>query len=179
MRKWTNVSFIQAYEVALSNQSGVGLLCKCAPGGEACRLFTNTSDLINNETYIITNVTTLDKFIEDHNISRTIDLLKIDAEGFDPLVIQGADGVLNRHQVRLFLFEYHGVGMWSATSLQEVVTNLDKKGYMCYQLGQTGIFRLTRCWSSRFEKRTWSNVICVSRRESKIIFQIEKLLIKF
>ncbi|UJR18213.1 hypothetical protein I4U23_005114 [Adineta vaga] len=33
-----NVSFISTYELALSNQTGSGLLVKCPPGDEACGL---------------------------------------------------------------------------------------------------------------------------------------------
>ncbi|UJR18068.1 hypothetical protein I4U23_004968 [Adineta vaga] len=177
VRKWMNVSFISTYELALSNQTGSGLLAKCPSGGETCGLsMTNDSNTRNNA--IATAITTLDNFIKENGIFRKIDVLKIDAEGFDPLIIQGAENILNQHQVKILLFEYHGIGMWSQTSLFQVITNLDKKGYICYQLGKTGLFQLTSCWSSKFEKKVWSNVLCLSRRESKLMVYIEKLLIK-
>ncbi|CAF1104882.1 unnamed protein product [Adineta steineri] len=177
VHQWMNISFLHLYDLAISNETGTGLLMKCHPGGEACGLNAK-SDKKNLSTHIQANLITLDKFIEDHKIYRKIDLLKVDTEGFDPLVIQGANTLLTRHQIRLFIFEYHTVGMWSKTSLQYVITYLDNKGYLCYQIGKTGIFRLTGCWSTFFETRFWSNVLCISRRESRLIKFIEMLLIK-
>ncbi|CAF3281212.1 unnamed protein product, partial [Rotaria sp. Silwood2] len=93
--------------------------------------------------------------------------------------IQGAENILNRHQVRLFIFEYHGIEAWVTTTLYQMVFDLDRKNYVCYQIGQSGLLRLTGCWSSVFEIKYWSNVLCISRREHRLISFIEKLLIKF
>ena len=48
--------------------------------------------------------TTIDDFFVAHNLSR-VDHLKIDAEGWDPLVLQGARRVLQAARVRLVEFE--------------------------------------------------------------------------
>ncbi|CAF1010679.1 unnamed protein product [Rotaria sp. Silwood1] len=177
IKQWMNASFMYIYQTALGNQTAIGSLQKCPPGGEVCGLETNAN--ITSENYIATKVTTLDKFLEEQNITEKIDLLKIDTEVFDPLVIQGAKDSLNRHQVRLFIFEYHGIGMWPTTTLYQVVMDLERKDYVCYKIGQTGILRVTGCWSSVFEIKTWSNVLCISRREPRLISFIEKLLIPF
>ena len=172
------MSSLYTYDLALSNQTGFSFLEQCHAGAESCQL-TKDVDLKNtNKKVVKVNFTTLDRIVEQYNIFRKIDVLKIDTEGFDPLVIQGAENILNRHQIRLFVFEYHGVGMWQTTTLHEVIVNLDRKNYLCYQLGETGIFRLTGCWSSHFEIKWWSNVLCVSKYERRLISFIEKLLIK-
>lgn len=176
MKRWMNTPFLHVHKVALSNQSEILSLRKCPTGFEQCSLQT-TSNLSNTKYYTKTIVTTLDKFVDEKNISQKIDLLKIDTEGFDPLVIQGAENILNRHQVRVFLFEYHGINIWRTTTLYHVINDLDRKGYLCYKIGQTGIFRLTGCWSSSFEIKYWSNVLCISRHEPRLISFVEELLI--
>ncbi|CAF3538156.1 unnamed protein product [Rotaria socialis] len=153
MKRWMNSSFLHIHKVALSNQSEIRALRKCPAEFEQCALPT-TSNLNERNTY-----------------------QKIETEGFDPLVIQGAENILNRHQVRLFLFEYHGIHMWRTTTLYHVINDLGHKGYLCYRIGQTGIFRLTGCWSSSFEIKRWSNVLCISRHEPRLISFVEELLI--
>ncbi|CAF4257378.1 unnamed protein product, partial [Rotaria sp. Silwood2] len=136
VKTWMNASFLYTYQLALGNQSGIGALRKCPPGAEVCGLETKANP--NSENYVATKVTTLDKFVEEQNITEKIDLLKLDTKGFDPLVIQGAENILNRHQVRLFIFEYNGIEAWVTTTLYQMVFDLDRKNYVCYQIGQSG-----------------------------------------
>jgi FkbM family methyltransferase len=175
-RQWMNLSTFHTHQLALSNATSTGLLRKCPVGVEVCGL-ASKSDLESNK-FLEVQTITLDQFVKQNRITRQIDLLKIDTEGFDPLVLQGADTVLRRHQVRLLLFEYHGIGMWQTIRLQQVVTDLDERGYICYQIGRTGLFRLTGCWSEMFEMKRWSNVLCLSKHESRLRIFIEELLIK-
>ena len=175
-QQWMNLSSVYAHHLALSNETRPILLTKCPVGVEFCGLASKSD--IDSKNFVEVQTTTLDKLVELYKITRQIDLLKIDTEGFDPLVLHGADAILRRHQVRLLLFEYHGVGQWRTTSLFQVITDLDEKGYICYQIGRTGLFRLTGCWSSKFETKSWSNVLCLSKHESRLRVFIEELLIK-
>jgi FkbM family methyltransferase len=179
VRQWTNVSSLYTYNLALSNQTGIGLFRQCKAGIEVCGLASPTHPKSSpNWKYIQVNMTTLDEFIESHNITHRIDLLKIDAEGFDPLVLQGATRLLSQHRIRIFLFEYHGIGAWKRTSLYQTVDDLNRKDYTCYQIGRTGLFRLTDCWSSKFEIKRWGNIICVTQHEQTLIQAIEQLVIE-
>ena len=178
VQQWMNASIMYTHNLALSNETGTILQQKCSAGNEVCALARRTHPDQMLSKFVVVNVTTLDRVVELQNISRRIDVLKIDTEGFDPLVIQGAQQILRRQQVRLLLFEYHGIGAWRMTTLKQVLIDLDTKGYQCYQAGQTGVFRLTGCWSSKFEVKRWSNVLCVSRREPRLIQSIEQLRIK-
>lgn len=175
-RQWMNLSSFHIHDFALSNETSTGFLRKCPLGVEVCGLASKSD--VNPNQFLEVKTITLDKFVELHKITRQIDLLKIDTEGFDPLVLQGASAVLRRHQVRLLLFEYHGIGMWRTIHLHQVVTDLDERGYICYQIGRTGLFRLTGCWSTKFEMKKWSNVLCISKQESRLRIFIEELLIK-
>lgn len=42
-------------------------------------------------------------------------MLKIDTEGFDVLVLQGARKALAAHKIDIVLFEYHGIGLWGTS----------------------------------------------------------------
>jgi hypothetical protein len=52
-----------------------------------------------------TQVSTVDEFCSSHGI-RTIDLLKVDAEGCDLDVLKGAAGKLKSHEIRFVLTEF-------------------------------------------------------------------------
>lgn len=56
-------------------------------------------------------LTTVDAMVESLQLQRLF-LLKIDTEGFDPLVLRGASKTLAGHKVDLLLFEYNSGGVW-------------------------------------------------------------------
>jgi hypothetical protein len=51
-------------------------------------------------------------------------MLKIDTEGFDPLVLRGARKTLAGHKVDLLLFEYNSGGVWGTDGLTLKVSKL-------------------------------------------------------
>jgi len=100
----------------------------------------------------------------------TVDVLAIDAEGHDPEVLKGAEGLLSRGGARILEFEYHHLREWGVTSLQSVLQRLDAWGYDCFLLQRKGrVLRLTGCWHSSYEFKAWSNVMCVHRREAGMV----------
>jgi hypothetical protein len=52
---------------------------------------------------------------------RYIDLLKIDTEGFDASVLQGAAEALREQRIGVIVFEYHILGLWGRAKLHRVV----------------------------------------------------------
>jgi hypothetical protein len=151
-------------------------MSKCPLGGEGCGLMS-VGRVVPNETTFETQTMTLDDFVKQKKIKQKIDLLKIDAEGADPLVLQGANKLLSQGQIRMLIFENHEIGAWKTTSLLQVIESLNNKGYICYMLGKTGTARLTDCWSSVFDVKFWSNVLCVHRREKSLRLFLDELLI--
>ncbi|CAF3635852.1 unnamed protein product [Adineta steineri] len=176
VQKWTNDTYLYVHNLAISNHTGTAVLLKCGRGGEACGL-TVEKNLTDTERFLLVNVTTLDTFVQKFQITEIIDILKIDTEGYDPLVLTGANLIFKRQQIRLLIFEHHHVGFWASIHLRDVVENLDSKGYTCYMFGKTGLIRITRCWSSLFAEKRWSNVLCVLRNDERLRYFIEKLLI--
>jgi FkbM family methyltransferase len=175
MRTWTNVSTLHIHQLAVSNSTGRGHVNKCPAGIEWCGLTSVGHD--GNGPVSEVQTITLDDFVEQKKIKRKIDFLKIDAEGADPLVLQGAEKLLSQEKIRMLVFENHNIGAWRTISLFKVINSLSSKGLICYMVGKTGIVRLTNCWSPVYEVQKWSNVMCVHRREMRLRRFLDQLLI--
>ena len=107
-------------------------------------------------------------FVEQEGIEH-VDILKIDTEGFDPAVIQGAMKVLREGRVSVLYFEYHELRLWQSASLKDIVAELASTGFACYLDGQPTLARLDAgCWDEAYEVKAWSNVVCVSQHLTNI-----------
>ena len=96
-------------------------------------------------------------------VKNRVVILKIDAEGFDPLVLMGARLMLSAKVPSILLFEYHGKNMWApgkGVKLLNVIQDLAYAGYSCYFDGQPTLTRITGCWIDAFWTAGWSNVVC-------------------
>ena len=86
-----------------------------------------------------------------------IDLLHVDAQGFDPDVLKGATRTLNHTAV--VTFEYEG-GWCCKATLRPVLQDLSAQGFECWWAGQRRVWPTLQCWDPQWEKPHWSNVIC-------------------
>ena len=123
--------------------------------------------------------TTLDDFASQHGLDH-IYHLAIDAEGSDPLILEGMTNLLSRRKVALLQFEYNrerrpfhsnywaarGVGA-EARSLASVVRRLASFGYTCFLEAPRHLVPLSPpCWRKEFDGwRKWSNVLCAHEAE--------------
>jgi FkbM family methyltransferase len=82
-------------------------------------------------------VVALDDVCASRGIDR-IDLLKIDAEGADALVLEGASGLLARRAVRVVQFEYDAPWAVAGRTLGGAVAHLDRHGYETLVLRRDG-----------------------------------------
>lgn len=121
-------------------------------------------------------VLTIDEYARQASLSH-VDVLKIDAEGSDPLVLLGAWRTLRT--VRLVYFEYAMVPIWAEVPLKELVADLGGLGFVCYFGGELALVRLSGCWRDEFDithpnsttfvsgdRALGSNVFCASRRRA-------------
>jgi FkbM family methyltransferase len=124
------------------------------------------------------NQTTVDEFSRSHDLS-AIDVLKIDVEGHDLYVLEGAKRTLRHAHVKLVYFEYGLSLPWlRAGGLHRAISLLDDTGFVCYFAGHTALVRITGCWTNRWD--LWNkhsslltiaqvalvNVYCASRRDA-------------
>ena len=78
-------------------------------------------------------VTTLDDYCEQHGIT-SVNLMKVDAEGYDLDVLEGGRRLLEAQAVDIFMFEF--ASGWAATKryLWEAVEYLEPLPYQVFQL---------------------------------------------
>ena len=78
-------------------------------------------------------VTTLDRYCEEHDIDK-VSLMKIDAEGYDLHVLEGARKLLERQGIDIFMFEF--ASGWAATKryLWEAVEYIQPLPYKLFHL---------------------------------------------
>lgn len=91
----------------------------------------------------------------------------MDAEGQDPLVLEGAQQLLRARSIDVVEFEYIARGFWrkdhvDQRHLSHVLDRLDSFGYRCYWQGDSG--KLARAnggfWCDGFQFRFRSNLVC-------------------
>mmetsp|Transcript_37651 Transcript_37651/g.118658 ORF Transcript_37651/g.118658 Transcript_37651/m.118658 type:complete len:343 (-) Transcript_37651:6132-7160(-) len=129
---------------------------------EKCSIVQDSSSI--KDSYFV-NSTTIDSVLSDYDI-KFVDIMKIDAEGYDPAVLLGAHNALSAGAFGVVQFEYHGIGLWKTATLKNVIESMDGQGYTCFFDGRRHLTRITGCWSPHFEFHDWSNVVCGNRRKT-------------
>jgi FkbM family methyltransferase len=84
------------------------------------------------ESYSV-RTTTIDAYTLIHGIDH-IDLLKIDVEGYDLHVLEGAQRMLDAQQIDLFVFEYNFAWVLSRRYLHDAVLFFANKPYRLFRL---------------------------------------------
>mmetsp|Transcript_11164 Transcript_11164/g.18413 ORF Transcript_11164/g.18413 Transcript_11164/m.18413 type:complete len:568 (+) Transcript_11164:143-1846(+) len=177
--------------------------CAHAVGDELCTIVEEgTADAIT------VPVVTVDTFLQETYPSSSelplVHMLKIDAEGLDPAVLEGSMNVLTSNRAIMVMFEFnpglsekgdHPHGMWGRkgnphVTLIEVTNWLDGIGYDCYLdthlpeesekkkgvLDAPGLYRITGdCLSKEPNVRGWANVVCASRKYGNVAARLLEL----
>eukprot|EP01039_Chlorochromonas_danica_P002374 gene2374-2606_t len=95
-----------------------------------------------------------------------IDILMIDAEGYDAKALKGCRELFEKHYVRVLIFEYHKIYPWNEFALANVLTSLQAYDFDCYFQGQGRLWKITgNCWHEKYEFHEWSNVMCFQRND--------------
>ncbi|WP_298126307.1 FkbM family methyltransferase [Brevundimonas sp.] len=82
---------------------------------------------------------TVDAVRLDDVIEGTVDLIRIDAEGAEPLILKGAHRLLSRHDVVVVL-EWDVVQMGHRTSVPAFVADLQKAGFRFWKIDHSSAF---------------------------------------
>ena len=82
----------------------------------------------------------IDRWVESNLAGNSVDVLKIDAEGFDPLVLDGAHSTIR--MAWALVFELNSVGMWKTTDLGPIVHWIDEAGMDCYFVASGRMLKL-------------------------------------
>lgn len=95
-------------------------------------MFTlNTEEYVprGNDTYTV-EIKTLDTFMDQHCVDR-VDLLKIDVEGMDVEVLQGAAETIKKFRPKIFIEYSNGI----TNIYDQIITELAPYGYDCEIIG--------------------------------------------
>jgi FkbM family methyltransferase len=183
--------------------------CGTAIGDELCTIVDE-----GTEDAIVVPVVTVDKFMEetftvaaaggDEQQLPLVHMLKIDAEGLDPAVLQGSTNLLTANRAIMVMFEFNpGLsekgdtphGMWGKrgnphVTLLDVTNWLDTLGYDCYLdthlpderemkkgvLDAPALYRITGdCLNREPSVRGWANVVCAARKYGSVAERLLKL----
>jgi FkbM family methyltransferase len=103
-------------------------------------------------------ITTLDSFAQKHRISH-IDLLKIDAEGNELAVLEGAQQLIAKKRISIIQFEFNEMMAYSHTHFLDFVTLLPD--YTFYRLLPDGLLPLGPYRPLTHELYGFQNVVAV------------------
>ncbi len=131
------LSNITIHQSAVSNYIGSASFQQqenCGTGSS----FSNT--YINNDTSFETkvNVLTLDSAFADS--SQTINLLKIDTEGNDMLVLEGAKNLLENKKIEFIQFEFNSLWEYSGKTLSAAISFLQSYNFKVFILRKDGLY---------------------------------------
>ncbi len=104
-------------------------------------------------------VTYLDKFCTENNIDH-IDFLKIDTEGSEWDVLQGAHELIADKKIPIIQFEYGGTYPDAGITLKQVYDYLVSKGYAIFRLTHDGLIYVPE-WRESLEDYHLSNWLAV------------------
>jgi FkbM family methyltransferase len=100
---------------------------------------------------------TLDSFCKENHIHR-IHFLKIDTEGAELDVLNGASQLLESKSISTLQFEYGGTYHDSGITLKQIYELLRQKGYHVFRIIQEGLLHVP-CWRDALENYQYANYI--------------------
>ncbi len=104
-------------------------------------------------------VTYLDKFCSDNKIDH-IDFLKIDTEGAEWDVLQGANELITHKKIPIIQFEYGGTYPDAHITLKQVYEYFTAKDYAIFRLTADGLIHVSQ-WREELEDFHLSNWLAV------------------
>lgn len=128
-------------------------------GGDG--LGTNSLNSVSGSNAERVQLTTLDRFLEQRGIDR-VTLLKIDTEGFDLSVLQGAVNTLAAARIEVVQFEYNWRWLLNKASLLDVFNLLHDKPYWLGKLTGNGIV-FYEAWHPEMDRYFENNYVLVRR----------------
>jgi FkbM family methyltransferase len=112
--------------------------------------------------YEMVSLTTLDQFCEERGIS-FVDFLKVDVEGHELKVFEGATRMLGQRAIRFIQFEFGGTNIDSRVFLRDFI-NILTPNYRLYRLVTDGLYPVT--YGETGEIFTYTNYFAELRTET-------------
>ncbi len=159
---------INTYNVALGNKKGKEKIhvYKDTPNSQHGSLFPNFAKVINSElskkeTFSFDiNINTIDNFCSENEIFQ-IDFLKIDVEGYEFSVLQGAKKMLDNNNIKIIQFEFNVSNILSKVFLFDFYNLLEDK-YNFYRLDTNRLIPLGE-YNSMNEIFKFQNLLTIQK----------------
>ena len=116
---------------ALGDDCGMATFHEEPAAGQTASLLEGVS--IDSAKEVTVPLTTLDNEFDKRGIS-FIDILKIDAEGYDGRILKGAKTLISQHRFGIIQFEYNTSWLKARFTLAEALNLLEDGGYSTYLL---------------------------------------------
>lgn len=112
------------------------------------------------------NVITLDQYIKDEQIER-IDLLKIDCEGGELDVLNGARKAIDSKIIRAIQFEFNEMNVFSRSFFKDFWDLLGRNGFHIFRLLPTGLLPIVEYSPLKCEIFAFQNLVAILDPNSK------------
>lgn len=145
---------VSAVNKALSNHTGRAFLNVSGEFAGSNSLESSSAAVVGQEPV---ELITTDDFCGMNNIER-IDLLKIDAEGHDMMVMEGARGMLSRKAIHVVQFEYNWRWVKPHRTLLDAFEFLQPLGYKLGKITPNAI-EFYESWHPELEKYVEANYV--------------------
>lgn len=146
--------------IALGSQVGEMLLESGAPGDSTAHLVSRTDSLNNSEPYLEgVTVDTIDNYLQNNSIN-FIDLLKMDVEGYELKVLQGAKMAIESKKIGMIQFEF-GAPSMEKYMLKDFFDILCPQ-YNIYRVLKNGIYKIKQ-YSHIYEIHSVTNFIAIKK----------------
>jgi FkbM family methyltransferase len=130
--KFTKLSSVQLFNVGVGNKDGE-LNFTIHDRDDSCSFNISKEEALENGfKQIKTPIVRLDSFIEENNLELP-DLLKIDAEGFDIEVLEGAQNTIQKN-VQIILVEVAIMNKKFRNDINNVINYMDKLGFIVFDI---------------------------------------------
>ncbi|MFZ9888828.1 MAG: FkbM family methyltransferase [Myxococcota bacterium] len=153
-------------QLALSDHSGGAVLFDLARH-EGSQLASLHREALSPQQAEMTQLTvqtrTLDDFCAEHGVER-IDLLKIDTEGHELRILDGARRMLAEKRIRALQFEFNEMNVASRSFLKDFIERLP--GHHLFRLLPTGLLPVAPYSPFFFEVFGFQNIVALPREES-------------
>lgn len=160
---------ITIHDMAISNQEGS---IDFVLTGESEVNHIATTQLLPGQTVKKVSTITLDTFAQKNNINQ-IDFLKVDVEGAELLVFQGAKKLLETGKIKIIVFELNKNYAEFGYTPNELVNYLKNHNYFVFRLTHNGTLKLIE--KNLYIMKT-INLIAINKDTSSIR-RVEKFLV--
>lgn len=168
--RFADTHTVRLFNTGLSDGEGEGRFIEDNANSELSRFVTLEESITDGRMHLVP-LTTVDHVIAREGLE-TVDFIKVDTEGHDLRVIQGAREALTRQSIGILQFEYGATWIHQGATLAQALCLLGTSGYTVYLLRRSGLWDFAYPkWGECF---FYSNFVAVSPRWDSAIAHLRR-----